>query len=803
MRSNLLLFAFLFFFSAVHSQENINMNLLSQVDYPENCNDVWGYVAPDGTEYAILGTVEATAVISLADPLNPTEVKYIPGTTSTWRDMKNWGDFVYVTTDRGADGLLVIDMSGAPTDITFEYINLEVNVNGNISDIGKCHNIYIDENGFAYLSGCDDINNNAINNGGVLIIDVHSTPGVPVHVGQGRAVYSHDNYVRGDTLWSSDINAGVFSAQDVSDKDDPVVWTTEATTSNFTHNAWLSDDGDFLFTTDERPNAFVDAYDVSDLDEVDRLDSYRPKATEGTGVIPHNTHYDDGYIVTSWYTDGIIVVDANRPNNLVQVGAYDTYEPTDIGDGFRGCWGAYPFLPSGLILASDIQEGLLVFGTTYERACYLEGQVTSSLDGLPINNVSVNVQDIVEAGVNSDFMGDYKTGYANAGTYMVTFTKSGYIPKTEEATLVNGEVTILDVVLEPMNTLSIKVVDEDSGMNIPNGLVKFFNNADEFNVNVGAGGESTIAFALGTYSVYAGAWGYQTKSMSFDYDPMNNSLVIELAPGYKDDFVLDLGWAQDNINASSGDWERGVPIATTFNGEFSNVNEDIEDDLGEECYMTDNRGGQAGAGDVDGGSVILISPVMNLSTYTEPTVSYYTWFYNQGGGGTTSPDDSLIVSLDNGMEEVILEVITESNGAWREKSVFKVADFITPTDNVTIRFRTMDQQGSGHLVEAGVDAFLVTEAGTVGSDEVENLASQLSVFPNPFDNSFYLQYDVSLEQAEAKVLVYNVLGQEVYQERLAKSAGTLELGANLQKGIYFVMIASNDSQSKVLRVVKE
>src|SRR5690606_36031498 len=93
----------------IFSQTKLNIELVSNLNYQQNCNDIWGYVHPDGTEYAILGTVTGTAIISLADPENPTEVLFIPGANSIWRDMKNWNNHVYVTTDQGADGLLVID----------------------------------------------------------------------------------------------------------------------------------------------------------------------------------------------------------------------------------------------------------------------------------------------------------------------------------------------------------------------------------------------------------------------------------------------------------------------------------------------------------------------------------------------------------------------------------------------------------------------------------------------------------------------------------------------------------------------
>ena len=51
----------------------------------------------------------------------------------------------------------------------------------------------------------------------------------------------------------------------------------ELTPNNFTHNAWTSDDGNFIFTTDERANAFVESFDISDLDDIkaDALASIR------------------------------------------------------------------------------------------------------------------------------------------------------------------------------------------------------------------------------------------------------------------------------------------------------------------------------------------------------------------------------------------------------------------------------------------------------------------------------------------------------------------------------------------------
>lgn len=433
-------------FSCLTAQSNFNLEFIANLDqHPEGYNDIWGYVAQDGTEYAILGCVAGTSIISLENPVNPIEVEFIPGGNSIWRDMKSWGNYAYVTTDASPDGLLIINMEEAPNNITWEFWTPDLPVGGNTQTLEGCHNLYIDENGYCYISGCA-----TLGQGGVLIFDVNTTPGTPIFVGAQDDRYSHDVYVRGDTMWSSDVFDGFFSVYDISDKSTPELLATQSTSFNFTHNAWLSDDGHYLFTTDERPDAYVDAYDVSDLSDIRFLDSFRPKETENNGVIPHNTHYKDGFLVTSWYTDGLVIMDAHRPDNLIKVGHYDTY--LGAHGGFSGCWGAYPWLPSGIILASDMNTGLYLFQPEYKRACYLEGKVTDATTGAPINDAAIEILSNEVNEEHTNPLGDYKTGQAEEGIFDVVCSHPNYPSKTVQATLINGEVTILDIELGETST---------------------------------------------------------------------------------------------------------------------------------------------------------------------------------------------------------------------------------------------------------------------------------------------------------------------------------------------------------------
>ncbi len=425
--------------SSLFVSAQLNMTLLDQIDYTPNNNDVWGWVDPDnGKEYALVGLVTGLSIVDVSVPTNIQEVQFIPGPSSTWRDIKTWGNFAYVTNE-SSGGVLVVDLSGAPNNIT--WTNWIPNIPG-LGTLNKCHNLYIDEFGYCYLAGCN------INSGGIVIANVFTTPGTPFYAGKGPAVYSHDVYARDNKMYCSEIYIGNMTIYDVSDKMNPIQLGQQQTPFAFTHNIWLSDDGTVAFTTDEKANAPVAAYDISDLDNIVKLDEFRPLSTVGQGVIPHNVHVWNDWLIISYYTSGGIVVDASRPDNLIEVGNFDTFFGANAG--FNGVWGAYPFLPSGNVLLTDIGNGLFVCGTTYVRACWLEGKVTNAISGAAISNADVHIESTIANAGKTDLLGNYKSGQATPGTFDVVVSATGYFPKTVQATLENGVLTVLNVALEPL-----------------------------------------------------------------------------------------------------------------------------------------------------------------------------------------------------------------------------------------------------------------------------------------------------------------------------------------------------------------
>ena len=94
-----------------NAQSGWNMNLLGTYDYSTTeGNDIWGWVDATGNEYALVGLVNGFSCVDVTNPANPVEKFFISDVNSTWRDIKTWGDYAYVTTE-GGGGLLIVDLS--------------------------------------------------------------------------------------------------------------------------------------------------------------------------------------------------------------------------------------------------------------------------------------------------------------------------------------------------------------------------------------------------------------------------------------------------------------------------------------------------------------------------------------------------------------------------------------------------------------------------------------------------------------------------------------------------------------------
>lgn len=493
--------------TSIITAQNINVTLQGHLSYPnQTCANICGYVDSLGNEYALVGASLGMSIVDVSNPATPTEVLQVPGPDNLWKEIKVRGKYAYVTSE-GGGGLQIINLSSLPntSGVTSHSWTGDGAIAGQLNTI---HALHIDQN-FVYLYGSN------LFNGGAVVADI-TDPWNPTYVGNyemgsSSDAYVHDGYVRNDTLYAGHIYSGYFSVVDFTDKANPIELVNQYTPNNFTHNTWLSTNGKTLFTTDEVDNSYLTAYDLSDLSNVAELD--RIQSNPGSGSMVHNTHIlnvnGNDFAVTSWYADGFTIVDAGRPQNLVQVANYDTY--TGSGGGSEGAWGVYPYLPSGTIIISNIDEGLFVLSPTYMRACYLEGAITNTC-GSQLNNVQILV---TAANINdlSDITGTYKTGTYLPGTYTVTFSRSGYTTQTISGVVLSaGNVTTLDVQMVPVTstfTTNGLATDAVTTNPIQNANVAISNPNNNYTFTSGTDGTfNTCNVLSGTdYDVVAGKIG--------------------------------------------------------------------------------------------------------------------------------------------------------------------------------------------------------------------------------------------------------------------------------------------------------
>jgi choice-of-anchor B domain-containing protein len=490
--------------------QNLNTTFRSKLTFPgQTLANVWGYVAND-KEYALIGGAQGLIIVDITNPDAPQQIVQIPGPNNLWKEIKTYGHFAYIVSE-GGQGIQIVDLGGLPSaTLNYHYYTGLGQFPDPTTKLNKIHALHIDTTkGFLYAYGGD------LFSGRAKIFNLNPDPYNPTYAGtffsafSGNQNYIHDGYVDNDTLYGGHIYGGFFSVVDMSDKSNPVLISTQPTPNIFTHNTWPSDDRRYLFTTDEVNNSFLAAYDVSDPTEIQLLDKIQ--SNPGSNSMVHNTHILHNWAVTSWYKDGFTIVDVTRPDNLIQVGNHDTY--AGAGGGSSGCWGVYPFFPSGTVVATNISaqgtnDGeLWIVTPNYVRACYLEGKITNGATTNPLNGATIELlSTAIQEFSGAD--GQFKTGQTQAGLFTARISKSGFQTAETEVLLENGKVTLLEVELFPEGSLTIsgQVLRAPDLTPVDGASVYLYGRELVYSALTDGDGQFSISDVLpGSYDVAAGA----------------------------------------------------------------------------------------------------------------------------------------------------------------------------------------------------------------------------------------------------------------------------------------------------------
>ncbi len=194
-------------------------------------------------------------------------------------------------------------------------------------------------------------------------------------------------------------------------------------------------------------------------------------------------------------------------------------------------------------------------------------------------------------------------------------------------------------------------------------------------------------------------------------------------------------------NATEGDWENDFPEGN------NRGDPPVDFDGSGRCWLTETDPGDVNS-DIDGGSVTLTSPVVDVSTLDNPIVSYARWFDNTAGAEPNQDVMVVEVSDNGGGSWTELETVgpggAEAAGGWFFVS-FEIAQFVTPTENFRIRWTASDAD-PGSIVEAGIDAISVS--GTDCEDVVvmpPAAPNNVAATDNTLCNAIEITWDASAE----------------------------------------------------------
>ena len=306
----------------------------------------WGYTSPDGRRFALTGLSDGLSIVEVTDPRASRRIAHVPGAASQWREVRTYREYVYVTTEARV-GLDIIDMRNP---------SQPRKVRSWTETFASAHSLWIDtDRGLLYAHGTRNASGVAT---GMRVLALEPDPENPREVGSFGDFYVHDSYGRGNVLYAAAISNGFLAQLDVADPGRIRALSFLNTGGRFTHSAWLTDDGRYMFTTDEQPGRPLEGWDMRDPLAPRKVTEF----IAAPGSIPHNVLVDGNRLVVSHYTEGVQLLDISNAEQPRRIGFYDTY-PGGPG-GFNGAWGAYIFPGSNIIIVSDINGGLFVIEYT-------------------------------------------------------------------------------------------------------------------------------------------------------------------------------------------------------------------------------------------------------------------------------------------------------------------------------------------------------------------------------------------------------------------------------------------------------
>ena len=479
-----------------------NVDLISHIPLtsisgsPFSGSDIWGHIdLNNNKEYAIMGHDKGVTVFDLSVPSQPKQVGTIRGIATSWRDIKvyqyfddtlnAYQAFAY-TTAESSDGIVIIDLNNLPNSVSkINQLNQKEQF---------IHNVYISNVDYGLGLALPGSEANVIalggsKSGGAFRSYSLSDPtNIPISFENSQASrldYTHDaasafikderaqrdcGETSGKCTVLVDFNENEMRVWNISNSNEAkllssITYNEVSDDNKYVHSGWFSEDNRYVYLHDEFDetrgslNTTVRIFDLQNLTAPVQVASWK----SNNPTIDHNGFARGNRYYMSNYERGLTILDISDPINPVEIGFFDTF-PSSNNSSFNGAWGVYPFLPSGLILLSDINSGLYVLKDNTKQIA--NDRLSFSSNALNVNTKGmVQIPVIREGNIELAASIDFETldGSANASSdYTYVSGTLNWAAGDNTTQYINLEINKDFDVINPQNNLFIRLFNSQS-----------------------------------------------------------------------------------------------------------------------------------------------------------------------------------------------------------------------------------------------------------------------------------------------------------------------------------------------------
>jgi len=341
-----------------------NINLIGHIKPGDatKFSGCWGwYQANKNREYGLVqGTNGQLYFLDITVPSAPVVCDSVKGCPGINREVHTYQNYCYSIAGASCslnNGFQVIDMRYLPDSVHEVY-------SGN-SYFKNSHALYINQ---------DKLYCSSVKQGTVYTnMNVYSlaTPSAPLLLRKLDQDYTlndgvHDMFVRNDTVYASAMYQGLLIYKFNGANFTQIGSLASYPESGFNHSSSLTDNGKALVFCDEIPYGLsIKIADVTNLSNI--VVTALCKPNNHPDFVAHNPYVvGNKWAYISCYQDGLMIYDISTPSAPVLAGFFDTYPQEGFNTNnsgsisYEGNWGAYPYFPSGHILALDMTNGAFI-----------------------------------------------------------------------------------------------------------------------------------------------------------------------------------------------------------------------------------------------------------------------------------------------------------------------------------------------------------------------------------------------------------------------------------------------------------